>query len=150
VEFRGLLRPLVRMVNEGLVSSEHPIEFRISGDGGVVASEVATSLSLVVTELLQNAVEHAFPPDRLPYSEPLVAIELTREDDLIGVTVTDNGIGFVPSFDPTSDRRPDSLGQSIIHALVVDELRGSIEYSLNGEGHGTKCTIRVSAHKFWE
>lgn len=150
VEFRGLLRPLVRMVNEGLVSSEHPIEFRISGDGGVVASEVATSLSLVVTELLQNAVEHAFPPDREPFCEPLVEIELSRDGDTIGVTVTDNGIGFVPSFDPSSERRTDSLGQSIIHALVVDELRGSIEYSLNDEGFGTKCVIRVSAHKFWE
>ncbi|MEZ5252246.1 MAG: histidine kinase N-terminal domain-containing protein [Microthrixaceae bacterium] len=149
VEFRSLLGPLVRMVNEGLVSSEHPIEFRISGDGGVVASEVATSLSLVVTELLQNAVEHAFVPERQPWHEPLVEIELARDDDDIVVTVIDNGVGWIPAAVRPA-RSSESLGQSIIAALVIDELRGTIDYRCGDDGSGTKVVISVSATKRWE
>ncbi|MFN8051922.1 MAG: histidine kinase N-terminal domain-containing protein [Acidimicrobiales bacterium] len=147
VEFREVLKPLVRMVNEGLVSSEHPIRFEIDGDGGVVSSEVATSLSLVVTELLQNAVEHAFPADRTSGEEPLVRIVLAHDADSIRVEVVDNGVGVGPAFDPAAAT---SLGQSIVQALVQDELRGAIGYRQRADGPGTSVVLEVSSHKQWD
>jgi len=145
VEFREVLKPLVRMVNEGLVSSEHPIRFEIDGDGGVVSSEVATSLSLVVTELLQNAVEHAFPPGWDASAQALVRIGLAHDADTIEIEVTDNGVGLSPDLDGAGSR---SLGQSIIHALVHDELRGTIDY--DAVDAGTTVRITVAARKEWD
>jgi two-component sensor histidine kinase len=151
VEFREVLRPLVRMVNEGLVSSDEPIQFQIDGDGGVVSSEVATSLSLVVTELLQNAVEHAFPADRLPEGAPRrVRIGMAHDDaGVITIVVADNGVGFTP--DPASAAPVGgSLGQSIVQALVRDELRGTIDYEPTSPDGGTTVTVNVAAQKDWD
>ena len=147
VDFREVLKPLVRMVNEGLVSAEHPILFQIDGDGGVVSSEVATSLSLVVTELLQNAVEHAFPAGHHQPDQPRVGIDLAHDHQSIQVVVSDNGVGLAPDLDPTGGT---SLGQSIVMALVRDELRGRIGYSAASTGPGTVVSVEVPSHKHWE
>ena len=61
VPFIEIVRPLVRMVEEGLISPEHPIRFRVDGDAGTLPAPVATSLAVVLTELLQNVVDHAYP-----------------------------------------------------------------------------------------
>ena len=148
VRFREVLKPLVRMVNEGLVAADRPIRFEISGDGGVVASEVATSLSLVVTELLQNAVEHAFPAEA-GHPDPLVTIELSHDQQHIEVKVADNGVGFTID---QGEQRPHSLGHAIIEALVRDQLRGSISFRPGGgppERPGTVVSIEVPSHKTW-
>ena len=152
VEFREVLKPLVRMVNEGLVSAEHPIEFHIEGDGGVVSSEVATSLSLVVTELLQNAVEHAFPASAGPLDEVAqVRIVLAAVDGRIRIVVADNGVGFTPEPDgATGLLTGGSLGQSIVQALVRDELRGTIAYEATSPSGGTTVTVEVAARKDWD
>jgi hypothetical protein len=109
------------------VSAERPIRFDIDGDGGVVSSEVATSLSLVVTELLQNAVEHAFP-DSVEVTERRVGIEL-RHDDSPHRRGGGRQRGRVR---PRRVTGAGSLGQSIVTALVRDELRGTIEYRVGG------------------
>ena len=38
-----------------------PCEFSLAGDGGRIPARVATPLSVVLTELMQNAVDHGFP-----------------------------------------------------------------------------------------
>lgn len=94
---------------------------------------MATSLSLVVTELLQNAVERV--PDSVEVTERRVGIELRHDDRHIGVVVADNGVGFDPDVSPAP---AGSLGQSIVTALVRDELRGTIEYRVGGASTGTR------------
>src|SRR5690606_23126034 len=69
VELGEIVRPLVRMVEEGLTSPERPIQFSISGDAGKSPSPAATSLAVVLTELLQNIVAHAYPPGTLGTDE---------------------------------------------------------------------------------
>ena len=66
------IRPLVRVVEDGLVSPDRHIRFTVEGDPGDLPAEVATPLAVVLTELLQNAVEHGFPaPDEdAPPPEP--------------------------------------------------------------------------------
>lgn len=150
VEFREVLKPLVRMVSEGLVSPEAPIHFEIDGFGGVVSSEVATSLALVVTELLQNAVEHAFPADSpAGRPQPRVRLTLSHDAQYIRIRVADNGVGIDDSIDLGGSG---SLGQSIIHALVRDELRGTITFGRGDGSHdvpGTGVEIEVPSRKQW-
>ena len=59
--FDDIVRPLVRMVEEGLVGPESTVTFEVEGDAGMLPAAMATSLAVVLTELLQNAVDHAYP-----------------------------------------------------------------------------------------
>ena len=136
VRFIDVVRPVVRMVEDGLTSPEHPVRFEVHGDGGVVPSPTATSMAVVLCELLQNVVEHAFPADGdqvLPAHEPDVSIELfTGRDGVgptLGVIVTDNGVGLGAAGGAGLLEDSDSLGLSIVQTLVRSELRGSIEHS---------------------
>ena len=63
VEFDQIVRPLVRMVEEGMGSEERPVRLEVQGDAGELRAEIATPLAVVLTELLQNAVQHGFPTD---------------------------------------------------------------------------------------
>jgi len=130
VRFIDVVRPVVRMVEDGLTSPEHPVRFEVTGDGGVVPSPTATSMAVVLCELLQNVVEHAFPADGGGPHRPDVTIELSTGSDGAGatleVTVTDNGVGLTGDGPPDDS---DSLGLSIVQTLVRSELRGTIEHT---------------------
>jgi two-component system, sensor histidine kinase PdtaS len=131
VNFGEIVRPLVRMVEEGLTSPERPVEFVISGDGGKLPSPEATSLAVILTELLQNVVDHAYPPGTLRRDErgveerARVGIQLARSVGTLSITVTDDGVGIHAGFDPSTTT---SLGLSIVRGLV-EELGGSIVFA---------------------
>ena len=140
VSLLSMLRPLVRAVQESLSSTEHPVEFRITGDAGDVGSKVVTVLSMVVTELVQNCVTHGFgvadAGAPLATNDPVVEVHLERSSELIGhagrevgsilVEVRDNGRGFANLTDGAPAK---NLGLSIVHSLVEGELCGTVSYS---------------------
>jgi len=126
VDFGEIVRPLVRMVEEGLTSPDRPLHFTISGDAGKLPSPAATSLAVVLTELLQNVVDHAYPAGALDAAERAqVGIELTQGAGLLRIAVVDDGVGIAPDFDPASTS---SLGLSIVRGLVA-ELGGTITFA---------------------
>src|SRR4051812_621765 len=57
-----VVRPLVRMAEEGMVSPERPVRFSVEGESEQLPPRIATPLAVVLNELLQNAADHAFPP----------------------------------------------------------------------------------------
>ncbi len=69
-------------------------------------------LTIVVSELVANAVRHA-PP--VPGGE--VSLAVIRAEDAVRVEVTDPGSGFDPTPDPT---RPGGLGLVIVSHLARD------------------------------
>jgi two-component sensor histidine kinase len=89
------------------------------GQFGELPAVAATPLVLVVTELLHNAAEHAFP-DGSPGSIELVA---ERDGDDLVVRVVDDGRGLPEGFDPAAS---DGLGLQIVRTLVASELGGSL------------------------
>ncbi|MGH3850617.1 MAG: sensor histidine kinase, partial [Pseudonocardiaceae bacterium] len=134
VEFSQIVRPLVRMVEEGLLSDDRPVHFVVEGDAGELRAEVATPLAVVLTELLQNAVQHAFPTDvtapagtgaQPGIGEGRVIVSLHNDGTRLLVQVRDNGVGLPPGFSIDA-LDGSSLGLMIVRTLVVSELRGSI------------------------
>ena len=61
VHFGEIVRPLARLVEDTASSPELRIRFSVDGDAGDLPGEVATPLAVVLNELMQNAVDHAFP-----------------------------------------------------------------------------------------
>jgi two-component system, sensor histidine kinase PdtaS len=120
VTFLEIVRPLLRLAEEGLQSVDRPVRFSLDGDGGRIPAAIATPLSVVLTELLQNAVDHGFPEGSAGGS---VIVQLSNTDDELRLCVVDDGRGVASGF-----RLEDAtgLGLSIVRTLVTTELDGSI------------------------
>src|SRR4051812_799658 len=134
VDFDDIVPQLVRMAQDALLPDRN-VEFRVEGDSGEMPAEIATPLAVVLTELLQNAVEHAFPDvgeasdDSVDLSSLHVIVELSNDGRELGVRVTDNGVGLPPGFSIESTK---SLGLSIVRDLVRTQLGGSIAMHADG------------------
>ena len=122
VPFSEIVRPLVRMVEEGLVSPEHPITIAVEGDAGKLPARIATPLAVVLNELLQNTVDHAFPPSRAG-QDGHVVVSLSNDGGALVLRVVDDGIGLPPGF---SIDHSSGLGLSIVRSLVTTQIEGSI------------------------
>jgi two-component sensor histidine kinase len=134
VDFEGVARRICGMVAEGLVPSGAGIDISVSGSTGALSSDVATPLAVALTELLQNAVEHAYPDG----ASGAVVVELARSGDEVVVTVCDNGIGM-----PEEPTRGARLGLQIVRSLI-GELGGRFEV---GPGPGARVTLRVPVRR---
>ena len=142
VDFDGIAERVVTMAVE--VSAPEPgITPRLSGTFGRLPSSVATPLAMVLTELLQNALQHGLgpgPPGRpAPGIQPAGTLEVTarRRPGKLTVMVADDGAGLPEGFDLTAAT---SLGLQIVRTLVVSELGGSL--SVTGRpGGGTLAVV---------
>ena len=155
VPFDDIVRSLVAMCQDSVVS-EYPVEISVTGDIGEVDAGIATPLAVVLAELLQNAVEHAFDdtvhgaPDATGTADDglvgHVELFLAHSADQLSVQVRDDGRGLPEDFDID---RTTSLGLSIVRDLVTSQLRGTmameshegtlvaIEVPLSGRDHDT-------------
>jgi two-component system, sensor histidine kinase PdtaS len=75
---------------------------------------------VVLTELLQNAVDHGFPEGS---GGGGVVVHLLNDDTRLAIKVVDDGRGVESGFELESAT---GLGLSIVRTLVTTELNGSI------------------------
>ncbi len=156
VPFDEIVTSLVRMAEDSAVSGHH-VDIHVTGDIGEVGADVATPLAVVLAELLQNAVEHAFPSTGAessgdgdfgtatgsgpPGSEaaPSGRVDLVLANDgrRLTLQVRDDGVGLPPGFDI---EQTSSLGLSIVRDLVATQLNGSIVMESRG---GTLVTLDI-------
>ena len=105
------------------------------GSFGTLTSEMATPLAMVLTEVLQNAVEHGFGEKaEAPGAITVTARRLTGR---LHVTVDDDGEGLPQGFDVAGST---SLGLSIVRTLVESELDGKLDIRTRRTG-GTRVTL---------
>lgn len=121
VAFIEIVRPLVRLVEESLQSPDRPVKFVVHGDGGRLPANIATPLSVVLTELLQNSIDHGFPEGE---GGGTVSVHLASTEGVLHITVVDDGRGLDETFDLSTQT---GLGLSIVRTLVTTELAGTID-----------------------
>jgi two-component sensor histidine kinase len=144
VPFVEIVRPLVRIVEEGLYSAERPVRVHVDGDAGTLPATMATPLAVVLTELIQNAFDHAYP-DASGLGGGRVQVHMDNDGSELTITVVDDGVGLPDGFDVD---RATGLGLSIVRTLVMSELHGTITM-VRGEGApglgrpGTVVQLRV-------
>jgi len=108
-----------QIIKNAIDLNPRSIKFKKIGNFGVFDSKVATALSLVVTELIHNALEHGL-------SELGDLLQVTVKNNGIShsVTVSDNGAGLPDNFDI---EKSSNLGLQIANTLTKNELNGSIK-----------------------
>jgi len=143
VPFDEIIEDLLRVAADSAHSLERSVAFQVDGDAGDLPAEVATPLAVVLGEILQNAVEHAFDQsDAFAIGTPsgLVTLTLHNDGHDLELIVHDNGKGLPEGF---SVEQRDSLGLSIVKLLVTTQLGGSIELA-NDEGTVVRCVVPLT------
>lgn len=111
---------------------------RREGSFGILPADVATPLAMVLTELLQNALQHG-----LAERPGLLCVAPAREqldyEETLRVTVADDGYGLPEGFDSEA---ADHLGLQIVRTLIVGELGGQLSIAPR-RGGGTEVTLEV-------
>lgn len=133
VDFASLVSKIADVVSQAMASRDSDIAIRIEGTSGIIPAVTATPLAMVVTELIQNAMEHAFSTGR----KGTVTISLDRKGRRLDVEVADDGIGLPDGFSMSSSS---NLGLQIVQTLVNDELHGELKISGN---RGTRIRIAL-------
>jgi two-component sensor histidine kinase len=130
VEFDEVADRLVAMVadlGEG-------VEVVRDGRIGVLPGSIASSLALVVAELLQNAFEHGLRDA----ARGRIILATHRRGRRLRIDVVDDGAGLPSGFDPDTDAK---LGLQIVRTLVHDDLKGSLSWEPGLGGRGTTATV---------
>jgi hypothetical protein len=130
VGFDGIADRVLAMCAE-VAAPESVVTVVRRGEFGVLAAEVATPLAMVLTELVQNAVEHA--------AASRIEVEVERTPEALTIVVRDDGQGLPAGFDLAESTQ---LGLKIVRTLVEGELRGTIELTPVRSG-GTAARLAV-------
>jgi two-component sensor histidine kinase len=123
---------LTSLVTHSLELSPRMGQLKIERIGklGSLESRLATPLSLVVTELIHNALEHG-----LAKSGTQLRIELQRYSNEGLVTISDDGVGLPDGFNLATSS---NLGLQIVLTLTENELNGDLKLESNEKGTQAK------------
>ena len=119
---------LDRLVAHALELSPRMGELTIARSGvlGSLDPRIATPLSLVVTELIHNALEHG-----LAESGANLTVEVSRFEDSAQIVIFDDGVGLPDGFTILESA---NLGLQIVRTLTENELKGTINLVRTSRG----------------
>ena len=100
VDFVAVARRVVELVRSGAVGDDPGVAVHVSGSTGEIDAGTATSLALALTELVHNALEHAFDPG----AAGTVHVDVRRAGDTLTLVVRDDGRGLAPGVDLANSR----------------------------------------------
>jgi two-component sensor histidine kinase len=129
VNVKDVLNRITQTTVETMLTPDQNINIHVHGETLQLPSRPATALTLVVNELVQNALEHALSDQ--PQGQ--IDISLGHSPEEFIILVRDNGRGLPADFTP-------NLGLEITETLVRDDLHGRIKF--NNIQSGTEVSIR--------
>jgi two-component sensor histidine kinase len=132
VDFDVVLDRVLMLVAEVASGTNSPVKPKTNGKFGILPSEYATPLALVLTELVTNAVEHGLKEK----TSGEVSVSARRTEEFLFVTVSDNGEGLPEGI------VGEGLGTQIVKTLVEGELGATISWK-SELAKGTRVEIKV-------
>ncbi|CAM4134277.1 PAS domain-containing sensor histidine kinase [Nocardiopsis rhodophaea] len=141
VDFDDIADRVIEMAAE-VSSTGAMVHPRRVGNFGLLSALVATPLSMVLAELVQNAVEHG-----LKQEQGRIEVRVRRDDPTgvedhpgqLFIEVIDDGGGLPADFDVDGTT---NLGLQIVRTLIIGELGGSLEIKPRESG-GTRVAIEM-------
>lgn len=130
-------RNILAAVTQTMLEPGFSLQTRFEGGTVILPSEKASSLALVLNELVQNAVEHAF----VGRAEGCIGLRIATRPDAYEIDLYDDGAGYGADFNPQQSRR---LGLQIVRTLVEDDLGGSLRLYSDGGAHAAIVMPRAA------
>ncbi|NCB63655.1 MAG: histidine kinase [Clostridia bacterium] len=130
VSLLQVLEQIRKYALQTLLTPAKNVAIRVTGEDVEVSANCATSVALVVNELVQNALKYAFPAG----GAGTIGIELQGGRPLSKIIISDDGVGFQPS-----GIRPGSMGLELAASIIHEKLMG--EWSVESDSSGTRISI---------
>lgn len=111
IEAKEYLNNLCKWLSKSVIDKKKPVTIEVAGVEGRVPAATAISMGLVATELVINALKHAFPGNRPGH----IVISHEKKGNGWSLSVSDDGVA--KSSTEKKESRP-GLGTSIIGALA--------------------------------
>ncbi len=127
VEMLPYLTQLCESLKSAMIGDYRPATLNVTCDGGSLTSREAVSLGLIVTELILNALKHAFTDDK---NDRQIAVGFDVAGTNWKLSVADNGIGSPVG---VFAQPKTGLGTSIINALA-QQLEARVDVSSSAQG----------------
>ena len=138
VEIGSYLSKLCETLAQSMIGDSRAISLKVEADSGTAISREAVSIGLIVTELVMNALKHAFP-DPKPDAAILVSYKVAESDWKL--TISDNGVGKP---DVKASKIKAGLGTSLIQALAK-QLDARVDIA--SDYHGTAVSMTHATFK---
>ncbi len=132
-DVKKVLTQVAQTVTQNRLHPHEDLCVEVRGDEITLPSRSATALTLVVNELVQNALKHAF----VGREEGRITITLRHRPPGFEVEVRDDGVGL-----PLDEPPLRGLGLQIIDTLVGQDLGGQLRIELGEQGTCATITVR--------
>jgi len=119
ISVKKVAESIVAATTQSVISPTKHIRMSIEGPDILLPSSQATSVALVLNELVQNAVEHGFGEGS---DDGSIAIILHEDPHQVRLVVSNDGTPLPTGFD---FRKTESLGLQIVESLVRGDLHGT-------------------------
>lgn len=114
VSLRYMIERIREYMLQTLLISVRGVNIEIEGEDLEISDDQSTSVALVVNELVQNAIQHAFPNGKMGN----VGIRISRDTLFCTIEVWDDGVGFSKDYTPGTGLR---LAESIVREKLIGE-----------------------------
>jgi two-component sensor histidine kinase len=118
VSLRKVAENIISATRMSLVPPGKKVDTSLDGDDFLLPPAKATSVALILNELIQNAIEHGFKT----IDEGILSVMMKEEERDFRVVVVNDGSPLPADFDVHKNR---NLGLQIVENLVRDDLHGS-------------------------
>lgn len=126
---------LIQKIGNLLVQSQECIETKVNinyqGEEVMLKSHQAVSLAIIINELIQNCLKHAF----VEKNDGEILVQLNRDGQILQIAVADNGVGH-------KRLNSSSLGLDIVKTIIEHDLSG--EFHIESNEKGTKAFIKFT------
>lgn len=137
VALKNLVKQVAHTVARNMTIAGQ-VALTVDGEEYTISSQGATTLALVMNELVQNALEHGFPNQR----DGNIGIQIGHRENMLWLTVVDDGVGLPADF--SANQR--GLGLELVQTLIEEDLDGTFSLQPAPAG-GTLARAAVPFHK---
>jgi chemotaxis protein methyltransferase CheR len=133
IAIASYLKRLCETLAKSMIGDSRPISLNVIVEAGTLVSQQAVSVGLIVTELVMNALKHAFPEVK-DGAAIIVSYKVAGTDWKL--SVSDNGIGAAGS---NEGQTKGGLGTSLVKSLAK-QLAANIETEISATGRTISLT----------
>jgi two-component system, sensor histidine kinase PdtaS len=132
VNLQEVAETILMLTGRSLLRPGQQIEMRVTGDEVSLPSSKASSVALILNELVQNAVEHGFRNR----DQGFLHVRIQNQDSLVSMAVVNDGQPVPRELDL---KKTESLGLQIVETLTQNDLHGRF---ILCTGSPTRATVQ--------